>query len=541
VSEELGSVESVIGRHDAWDPLQSTSSPELHWTTTNAGEAIPGVVTPLCWTSWYAASQEGFEAAGRALGIFTGSNGYDGEAVTIFYGRVALSLEYVATLGDRMPGATGEQAVGGFLGRVPETMTFAPTRRYFGNVMVRLPASFVALPRRLAQLSEAQTPWWRSAVERVGGLDEHGTRTLLQDAFARLDRACGMQIVSTFAAVQPVHDALERVIEHVGAVDASAITAPVGGAEMEVVGDIWRASRGEFEVDEVVRRHGFHGPMEGELSSVVWRERDAPLQRMVEQYAARSDEHSPERLEATRLRDRQLAERGLLDGTTPAQRPLVRLLLELGRRRLHLRGVAKRSMLQAFDATRACSRRLGTHLAAGGRLADPEDVFYLTRDELVGTLPPDASELVALRRERRRIYETLTLPNNWAGEPTPVRIGDAGVADKDATTITGLGVSEGIVEGPARVVTDPGFAEVEPDEILVSPTTDPSWASIMFISAALVVDIGGALSHAAVVARELGIPCVVNTGVGTKAIRTGDLVRVDGEAGTVEILEPNRS
>jgi phosphoenolpyruvate synthase/pyruvate phosphate dikinase len=77
---------------------------------------------------------------------------------------------------------------------------------------------------------------------------------------------------------------------------------------------------------------------------------------------------------------------------------------------------------------------------------------------------------------------------------------------------------------------------VEPDEVLIAQTTDPSWSSIMFISSALVVDIGGALSHAAVVARELGIPCVVSTGHGTKLIKTGDRVRVDGSTGKVEIL-----
>jgi pyruvate,water dikinase len=87
-------------------------------------------------------------------------------------------------------------------------------------------------------------------------------------------------------------------------------------------------------------------------------------------------------------------------------------------------------------------------------------------------------------------------------------------------------------------VTDPAFAEVEPDEILIAPTTDPSWASIMYISSALVVDVGGPISHAAVVARELRLPCVVNTRTGSRDIRTGDRLRVDGDAGTVEILEP---
>ena len=103
--------------------------------------------------------------------------------------------------------------------------------------------------------------------------------------------------------------------------------------------------------------------------------------------------------------------------------------------------------------------------------------------------------------------------------------------------ISGLGVSAGVAEGRVRVVVDPSFAEVEPGEVLVTSTTDPSWASIMFLSSALVVDIGGPLSHAAVVARELGVPCVVNTRTGSSVLRTGDLVRVDGNTGSVEVLD----
>ena len=79
--------------------------------------------------------------------------------------------------------------------------------------------------------------------------------------------------------------------------------------------------------------------------------------------------------------------------------------------------------------------------------------------------------------------------------------------------------------------------DIEADEILIAPFTDPSWSSLMFISSGLVVDIGGALSHAAVVARELDLPCVVNTRNGTSVIRTRDRVRVDGATGVVTILE----
>jgi pyruvate,water dikinase len=149
--------------------------------------------------------------------------------------------------------------------------------------------------------------------------------------------------------------------------------------------------------------------------------------------------------------------------------------------------------------------------------------------------PSPLQELVSERRASRDQHAGVTIPECWQGDPPAAPVSEAG--DQRDTVVTGEGVSAGVAEGSARVVDDPSFAEVEPGEILVAPTTDPSWSSIMFVSSALVVDIGGALSHAAVVARELGIPCVVNTRSGSRTLRTGDRVRVDGGAGTVEVLE----
>jgi pyruvate,water dikinase len=171
-------------------------------------------------------------------------------------------------------------------------------------------------------------------------------------------------------------------------------------------------------------------------------------------------------------------------------------------------------------------------------IAEPEDVFYLTAPEILGSPPADAKDLVAARREIRESYRTLRLPTFWTGEPVYEVIADVeDSAEGAAGRLTGVGVSSGIAEGPARVVTDPALAEMDPGDILVAHTTDPSWASLMFMACALVVDIGGQLSHAAVVARELGIPCVMNTLDGTRLLRDGDRLRVDGGAGTVEILK----
>ena len=222
-------------------------------------------------------------------------------------------------------------------------------------------------------------------------------------------------------------------------------------------------------------------------------------------------------------------------GIAAPSRPIGRALLARARRTIPLRGAAKGQFLRAFDVARAAARRAGELYAEAGVLDDPEDVFYLTVEELTASPPEGVRESVGRRRAWRTEHEQVRLPTVWTGTPSPLEEPPEEVLQRDE--LEGIGVSGGVIEGRARVVTDPTFAEVKPGEVLVSATTDPGWASIMFVSSALVVDIGGHLSHAAVVARELGIPCVVDTGDGSRAISSGDLVRVDGDRGTVRILE----
>jgi pyruvate,water dikinase len=170
-------------------------------------------------------------------------------------------------------------------------------------------------------------------------------------------------------------------------------------------------------------------------------------------------------------------------------------------------------------------------------LTDPNDVFYLTLEELLSDPEPAWTERIAARRQERTDYAALRLPISWRGQPEPERVEISAESDQGLAVLTGIAASPGVVEGPVRVVDDPSFADIEEGEILVATTTDPSWASVMFFSSALVVDIGGALSHAAVVARELGVPCVMGVGRGTQVLRTGDICRVDGTHGTVEIMK----
>jgi len=171
-------------------------------------------------------------------------------------------------------------------------------------------------------------------------------------------------------------------------------------------------------------------------------------------------------------------------------------------------------------------------------LSKPDDVFYLESSELLSADHGDGRkwrEVVANRRRQRAAHLAVVIPNAWRGrpEPKPLAVADPRFA---GARIQAIGASPGVVEGRVRVVTDPTEAELDEGDVLVAVTTDPGWASLMFVSSALVVDLGGLLSHAAVVARELGIPCVMGTESGTTRLRTGDHVRVDGGSGTVELL-----
>jgi pyruvate,water dikinase len=527
---------------DGWDPLHKPGRPDTHWSTVNVGEALPGIATPLGWSIWSDIGDQMCRDLSYAIGVFNADErrqpppGPD-RIITAFFGRIAMRTEWLAAVGDRMPGTTGEVAIAGMLGEAPATMAFAPTKCRYPIIAYRLPRAALRTPRTVRLLAPQIEVWWRSEIPRLVDTDLAGAVAIFDNAARRFSETMTAHGIALFATITPLINALTSLVQRTGVGDVGVLSG-TGGAEMRMVDDIWKASRGELTLDQVVASQGFHGPLEGEISSRVWREDPAPLAAVIERYATTEDSASPlarERAARERLPKMQAE---LLAALPVPARPAVRLLLHHAARTIPLRGVGKASFLQALDVARAAARRVGEHLADTGVLDEPDDVFYLTVDEVVGELPYGARDLVARRRERRAEYRRLELPTWWRGTPEPTVVSESESGTTGDMLLTGIGAGSGIVEGPVRVVHDPAVVEVEPGEVLVASTTDPSWASIMFVSSALVVDIGSVLSHAAVVARELGLPCVVNTGNGTRVLHDGDLVRVDGSAGTVQLIKP---
>ncbi|HTK66116.1 MAG TPA: PEP-utilizing enzyme [Pseudonocardia sp.] len=559
---ELSAVES-------WNPMHTVSIPGRHWSRGNIGEALPGVLTPLTWSLWEVAAEGGTRAAFHALGAATTaeravptdrSEGF----IRAFHGRGAAQLEFLCAMGDRIPGTSGAAIAEQVFGAAPPELVGRRDVRRYPVIAAKLPWTSMRAPSILRAAAAETEAWWRTETGRAASLELAGATALFTDAADRFRRNVALQATTLFCVVQPVYDLFEKLASRAGIADLTGLASGYGAVpETAVVGDLWRVSRGELTMAQLVDRHGFHGPREAELAARVWREDSAPLRRLVAEYAATGDAQDPA-LRETRLRSQRVeVERRILAALPWAARPGGRLLLARAARVIPLRGIAKDAYLQAEDVIRAAARRTGELLERQGALADAEDVFFLTDAEIERGVGDEARDLVTRRRERFEHYKTFELPTTWVGDPEPIQLDTTSPGDRrsrridggnrgqtagsvdhparaDTEVLAGVGVSPGVVEGPARVVTDPSFDDVEPGEVLVAPATDPSWASIMFLSSALVVDIGGALSHAAIVARELGVPCVVNTGTGTRTIRTGDHVRVDGGTGVVTILKRAR-
>jgi pyruvate, water dikinase len=210
-------------------------------------------------------------------------------------------------------------------------------------------------------------------------------------------------------------------------------------------------------------------------------------------------------------------------------------------------------------------REVGAVLAEHGFFGDSDDVFYLNIHEVhealsdlglawAGGTPARGTLYWPPRVARRR--EILDVLSRWTPPPAlgvvPEVINDPTVnllwgvtaerlrawAGDGEAGVTGYAASPGVVEGVARVVRDVNeIGTVQQGEVLVCPVTAPSWAPVFPKIAAAVSDIGGMMSHAAIIAREYGLPAVVGTGHATEQIKTGDRVRVDGNSGTVTILE----
>jgi pyruvate,water dikinase len=252
------------------------------------------------------------------------------------------------------------------------------------------------------------------------------------------------------------------------------------------------------------------------------------------------------------------AERDMLAEETarsldPLRRKAFRILLGWAQRFGPDREQALFHMGAGWPTLRRLALELGQRLVEDGSLLAAEDIYFLKTPEIregisardsVQTSPKLANlarERRELREARKRLHPPPVVPPDFKVRMGPFDMSAFETQRRnvpDGTTLGGFAVSPGRVTAPASVIRSPDdFSRMEPGTILVCPTTTPAWTPLFSQARGLVTDVGGVLAHGSIVAREYDIPAVLGTGVATQRIRSGQRIRVDGNAGTITLLD----
>lgn len=568
-------------------------SRDASWSRANEKGVFPGVSTPLNWSIWGEIGERAVRRGAFDLGLLDEHEleppaSIDAWGWSIFYGRPASNVDtwrrmYERGLGGAGQGAATQRQVFGEAGARAGTAEEAagatgaldPAGRR-AVIDAKRPLALATSPARLRATRREAIAWWREATRALAGGDPAIAERCLREALALFERADRDHIVVSLLSTEAV-TALSAASEAVGrpeAANALMVGYP-GMEEFETAVAVWDLSRGRIDLTAFLGEHGFHGSMEGEIASRSWREDPTPIRALVERYAKLADDADPRRREERSVAARERLESELLASAPAGARAELARTFELAATCLPMREAGRATLTIALDAMRAAARVLGRHQAASGSFAHADDVFLATRFELLDP-PADLRARVEARRALVAAYERFDLPETWQGMPEKVErrraVGQRAGAASGATTeslagaanlggaakgtsadsesggglaplavgdrLTGLGASAGLHEGIARVVVDPSdpALEFEAGDVLVAPATDPSWAPLFLVAGAVVIDTGSNISHAAVVAREMGIPAVVAVRDASLRIRSGQRLRVDGKAGAVDVV-----
>ncbi|TVT52548.1 phosphoenolpyruvate carboxykinase [Amycolatopsis rhizosphaerae] len=528
------------------DPLDnSVCDPDVAWTTGNVAEAFPGVSTALGFTFIHLPMERAFRHMFLSLGVFTKADLPVPERIedqfwTAFAGRAAANISMFRKVARVTPGTSAtaiEQQLFGYVR--PGTVDDNSARRY-PVIMVKAPKTVIRLPKRHDAMFAELRRWRLETLPKIGGLDAQGCLAVLADARDRFHEIMVLHLVVAFVS-SGLADQLSAMVTDANLPGLEArLLSGVGSDENEVALDLWRLARQEIDLATFLDRHGYHGPNEGQLHSVTWREDPGPILARLGDYRdiPADSPRAPANRSAEQARLRQEAAAELAATVSPLKRLAIGKLTGLAARFLALREQGKAGYLLTFDVAKAAARRLGALLVDRDVLDDPSDVFHLTYDDLAGGVGSDRRALVKHRLAQYEERCRYQLPQAWEGIPELIPVAADAETDAPAgTQVTGVAASGGVAEGRARVVRDPATVELEDGDILVCETTDPSWVPLFLVAAAVVTDYGGMLSHGPIVARELGLPCVCGTETGSARIRDGQRIRVDGDRGIVEVLE----
>lgn len=517
------------------------------WTNVNIGEARPDVMTPLTWTMGQMLRSENQPLPGNYPWV--------GNIGGRTYMNISMTLSMFRAFG--MNPKKMLRRMEALLGPVPDGMDVPMFPFPISSIFVGLPGFLKIRQRERAAAKNIDTflttnaLWCRDIVRRC---QEAQTKeellVLWREEIKPYFVAAGFMMGASLRPMMKATGKLSKqLVELVGEADANSLLSNLSDdenllASLGPVQGIWKVSNGEMSREEYLLRYGHRGPHEMELSMPRPDEDPGWLEEQLE-----ISNKSPVDVDAL-LASRRAA---FAAAWERFQEQYPRKVKSMQRRLDQVPPSARLRESFRSEVTRVYAVALrGWALRIGDLTGLGDDIFFLTYDELLDLLSGEesATQFICVRKEMHARYDALppyptTIrgrfdPFSWAADPD--RRGD--IFDAQAPqpvttsdTITGFAGAAGRVEGIVRrLVRYEEGDQLQPGEILVAVTTNVGWTPLFPRAAAVITDVGVPLSHAAIVARELGIPAVVGCMDATTRLKTGDRVRVDGGRGVVEIL-----
>ena len=534
------------------------------YTRANVGEVFPDPVTPLTSSSALWEAELGWRDAWARMGAFDLDEFPDDDfcQLGVQGGYCYLNASLIRLFGERAPGLTWQDMDAQFFGAQPG---IPPYEEMEGDVRPdlseRIGTTFQWVFSQTSLTDLVDLTDDRQLTKRLRADRPDLASMTLEQLWQRfLDMVpvhrhlFAQHLFTTYMATVPV-GVINGVATAVGRPDLiMPIIAGIGEVDSaEPSHAMWRLSRldpesDEFKAgfDEFLFEFGSRGPNEWESRSPTWETRPALALAAIDRMCIAPDSSDPATSHERRAAERESASAELLalvEGD-PATHGQLAAAIACSKAWLPGRERTKTNNIRAIHEMRVALREIGRRMVELGAFDDIEDFGFVTMDEMP-SLFADPMPFAPVVRERRAEYaklEQLEPPFVFVGRtdgPDTWPRRDAASADRLATgdVLAGMPGCPGTAEGIAKVVLDPNdpFA-LEPGDVLIAPITDPSWTPLFVPAAAVVVDVGAPLSHAIIVSRELGIPCVISATGATRRIPHGARVRVDGNTGLVTVL-----
>ena len=528
------------------------------WCHHNLAEVLPAPL-PMTWSiiKKFMSGTGGLGKAYRSLGFYP-SKRVDSEGILdLICGRIYVNLNREAELHfDGFPFAHDFNA----LKQNPQQAMYAQATpditHSTASFWIKLPLHIVRMSRAEMRLRQCRSdfdrvltaqvfPAFQSEVEA----ERNVSYSDLSDAelIAKFEAWC-IKTLDDFApkaltatllagfSLQRLEAALQKCVDETAAKNLASrlISELSGNLTVETNEKLQQVATGDLALTDFLKDYGHRGVDEFELAQSRWREDTAYIEQIVESFrqedtgiALSKNDRTKQQMEQRVSAEAELAE---LVKDKGGLRKQIESELDFTRRYMPFRETAKFYLMLGYEQIRRALLELDRRYQLDG------GIFYLVPDELQQLINGKAlGDVIATRKMEREHMLQIEVPDVIFSDSLE-QIG-APMLTNAAETYKGVGVSAGTATGKARVLLTP--TDVRPsdrDYILVCPSTDPAWTPLFLHAAGLVMERGGILSHGAVVAREYGVPAVVNIPNATRHIADGQILQIDGNEGTVSIF-----